>query len=271
MKLWDAKKPGEAKLREAEALLESALSSQNERFQPPSLYNLGHVRFGQGAEELKKGPPAGPTSARGHAAADAADQAIHSADEAMADNDVQKMVASYIQGRGARKELKAAIKAVKRALETHGSALKKWERSSGDFKSTVELKQTDADAKQNADTVDRCIARLVDTLRELEMIANAMGAKQQDLGEKLKQLKGRIPAPDAPPGAAGDDDEEDDKPNGPKEGDKEGPSKQGNEEMALSPEQAGWLLDGFRLDSDRRLPMGMKDTAEPRERNRPTW
>src|SRR2546430_7852029 len=45
----------DGKLREAEAFLETALTSQNERFQPPSLYNLGHVRFGQGVQELKKG------------------------------------------------------------------------------------------------------------------------------------------------------------------------------------------------------------------------
>ncbi len=53
------------KLREAEALLESAVASQNQGLQPPALYNLGLVRFGQGAEELKKGPPAKPTAARG--------------------------------------------------------------------------------------------------------------------------------------------------------------------------------------------------------------
>ena len=49
------------KLREAEASLETALASQNERLQPPALYNLGLVRFEQGVEELKKGPPAKPT------------------------------------------------------------------------------------------------------------------------------------------------------------------------------------------------------------------
>ena len=46
------------KLREAEAFLESSLSSQIARLQPPALYNLGWVRYGQGSEELKKTPPA---------------------------------------------------------------------------------------------------------------------------------------------------------------------------------------------------------------------
>src|SRR5215472_17336497 len=40
----------------AEYCFERALSLQADAFQSPSLYNLGHVRFTQGAEELKKGP-----------------------------------------------------------------------------------------------------------------------------------------------------------------------------------------------------------------------
>ena len=57
---------------------------------------------------------------------------------------------------------------------------------------------------------------------------------------------------------------------GPKPGQKEGPSKDGKEEMPLSREQAGWLLDGFR-PGDRRLPMGPDAKAEPKDPNRPTW
>ena len=64
-----------------------------------------------------------------------------------------------------------------------------------------------------------------------------------------------------PPGAAGEDDEDDeDQPLGPKPGQEEGPAKDGKE-MPLSPEQAGWLLDTYRLDSERRLPMGQGPTA----------
>jgi hypothetical protein len=73
-----------------------------------------------------------------------------------------------------------------------------------------------------------------------------------------------------PPGAPGDDEEDEDMPQGPKEGQKEGPTKEG-EEMALSPEQAAWLLEGFQLDSERRLPMGQKNTGEPKEKKRKPW
>jgi tetratricopeptide (TPR) repeat protein len=259
----------QGKLREAEAFLENAVASQAEALQPPALYNLGHVRFKQGVEELKKGPAAGPSAARGRAAATAADEAIRTANEALASDDLQKMVAAYIRGRGVRKELKAAIKTVKEAMETHGSALSRWQRSSGDFKSTVELNH-DADALQNADAVDRRIAKLIDSIRQLQQAAGAMGQKIPDLGDKLAQLKGKIPAPDMPPGAAGDDEEDEDMPKGPEPGQKENTSREGKE-MDLSPEMAGWLLDSFKLDTERRLPMGGKEPADPKDRTRPTW
>jgi len=99
----------------------------------------------------------------------------------------------------------------------------------------------------------------------------SMGDKNNKLGEKLKQLKGRIPAPDMPPGGAGDDDEDEDQPKGPRPDMKEGPSREGQEMMVLSPEQAAWLLEGFKLDSERRLPMGQQDSAEPKARSGRTW
>jgi len=118
--------------------------------------------------------------------------------------------------------------------------------------------------------VDRSIAKLVDSLQQLQQCAGALGEMKEQLGEKMKQLRGRIPEENMPPGAAGDEEEENDQPNGPKPDQQEGPSTEG-EEMEISPEQAAWLLGGFRLDADRRLPMGQKSTAEPRDRNRPTW
>ncbi len=258
------------KLREAEASLESALASQSQRIQPPALYNLGLVRFGQGVEELKKGPKAQPTTARGQNALQQGDAALHQVEDALAGNDVRRMVAAYIRGRGAYKELKTATQAVRRALKAYGAALTRWERSSGDFKSAVELNKADADARHNAEVLDRCIAKLVDSVREMQQTANGMGDKKQQLGDALKKLRGRIPAPDMPPGAAGDDDEDEDQPFGPKPGQEEGPSKDGKE-MTLSPEQAGWLLDAYRLDGERRLPMGGDTPGQPRDRSVPTW
>jgi len=259
------------KLPEAEASLQTALASQDAQLQPPALYNLGHVRFGLGLDELKKGPALKPLKDRGHAAGHNADEATRDAEAALASDDVQKMVMSYLRGRGARRELKAATEAVRRAMQSHGAALAKWERSSGDFKSALELDPKDSDAQHNADVVDRYIAKLIDSLRELQEMAAAMGSKGDELKEKLKQLKVRIPAPDMPPGASGDEDEDEDMPNGQQQGQKEASTRQHGEEMQLSPEQAGWLLNGFKLDSEHRLPMGQETTVPPKDRSGKTW
>jgi len=258
------------KLREAEASLESALASQDQRLQPPALYNLGLIRFGQGVEQLKKGPQAKPTVARGQAIAKQADAAIAQANDALGGNDVQKMVAAYLRGRGTRKELKAATEAVRRALQVFGVVLARWERSSGDFKSAAELNTADSDARNNSEVLDRLIPKLVDSIREMQQCSNGMCDKSKQLGEAMKKLKGRIPAPDMPPGAAGDDEEDEDQPLGPKPGQEEGPSKDGDE-MPLAPEQAGWLLDAYKLDSERRLPMGQGPAAAPKDRSRRSW
>src|SRR5947208_10512772 len=91
------------KLREAEALLESALSSQNERLQTPALYNLGHVRFSQGVEELKKGPSAASTAARSQLASAEGEAEIQAIDNALASNEVEKLVPPYLHGRVKRR------------------------------------------------------------------------------------------------------------------------------------------------------------------------
>jgi tetratricopeptide (TPR) repeat protein len=258
------------KLREAEAMLQSALSSQIARLQPSALYNLGWVRYGQGAEELKKTPPAGQTAGAARNVAQQADEAIRQADEALKGTDLEQLLAAYVRGRGQRKQLRAATEAVRRALDTHGVALRKWERARGDFESSVELNSADEDAQYNADVMDRSIAKLIDSLHDLQQAAAMLGDKSQQLGEKMKQMKGKIPASQMPPGAAGDDDEDEENPFGPKHGEKEGPSRDG-EEMKLSAEQAGWLLEGFKLDSERRLPMGQGQQGQPRDRSKPTW
>ncbi len=53
-------------------------------------------------------------------------------------------------------------------------------------------------------------------------------------------------------------------------GGQEGPVKEGVE-IRISPEEAGWLLEGFSLDGDRRLPMGQGEQGQPKDRNRKNW
>ena len=56
------------KFADAELMFQSALAAQDERVQSPALYNLGHTRFGEGVEFLKKRPDAQKVSAQGNAA-----------------------------------------------------------------------------------------------------------------------------------------------------------------------------------------------------------
>jgi tetratricopeptide (TPR) repeat protein len=266
----------EGKLREAETFFSDTLSKQDAETRPPALYNLGHVRFGQGTEELKKSPAARPASAGGRAAAQRANRAAGQADEALAGNDAHKLLAAYVRGRGARRDLKAATRAVQRALDLHGAALRKWQRALGDFNGAAELNPANTNAQHNAAIVEQAIARLVDEIRELQQAAAIMAAARQELGDKMEQLKGRIPDPLLPldDGSDGDDGDEEGGPGGPTpellSGHREGPGREGTE-MSLSPDEASWLLDMFSRDGDRRLPMGQDESGQPKDRERRNW
>ena len=261
------------KLSDAETLLESSLTKQDERVQPAALFNLGHVRFAQGNEELKKSPDG--TTKRNRAATEASAGAIQKAADALAGNDVQQMVEVYFAGRGVRKEMRAATAAVLRAMEAHGKTLLKWRQALSDFKSAAELNPADTNAVRNAEFVEQAIARLVDSMREMQRSAASLGGKQSQLNGLLKQLKGRIPAPNAPPGAADEEDDEDKDGEGlPPEalsGLQESTTGGGREmELKISPEEAGQLLNGIQPDG-KLLPMGQGESGKPKDRPRRIW
>jgi tetratricopeptide (TPR) repeat protein len=258
---------------EAEKMFQSALAAQDERVQPPALYNLGHARFAEGVELLKKGPDAQKVAAQGNAALAAGEHALRQGESSLAENNLEKMVATYLEGRGARHQLRDAEKAVAAAMETYGKTLQKWQRAADDFKGAAELNPADTNATHNAKIVERSIAKLVDSLRQMQEMMGAMGKQKQDLGKMLSKLKGQIPAPNAPPGAAGDDDE-DEPPTQPDSlaGQKENAPQPGDQmQMPLSPEQAGEILEGLSLDGTRRLAMSDKEGAPPKDRKGRNW
>ena len=110
------------------------------------------------------------------------------------------MINAYLEGRGARHDLKEAQKAVSAAMESYGKTLDQWLRASDDFKGAAELNPTDTNAAYNAEIVDQGIAKLVDSVRKMQEMMGAMGQKKQDLASLLTKMKGQIPAPNAPPG-----------------------------------------------------------------------
>lgn len=265
---------GAGKFKEAEALLQAALGRQDEAVQSRAIYNLGVVRFEEGREELKKSPESQPTKQRGERAALAADEAIQTAEAALASNDIQKMVAAYMRGRGTRKELKAAYGAVHQALEQYAKTLEKWRRSLGDFHSTTELNPADTNAFHNSEVVERSIAQLVDSVRQTQSLGMKCAGNCSKLGDALSQLKGKIPKDQMPPGAAGDKDEDEEGTPQLEDllGQKEGGPKEGQKmETSLSPEEAASLLDGFKLGGEHRLPMGDKEQAKPLDRKLRDW
>ena len=262
------------KWSDAETLLESSLAKQDERVQPAALFNLGHVRFAQGKEELKKSPDAAATAKRSRAAAEAGAGAIQQAADALAGNEVRQMVEAYFAGRGVRKEMRAATEAVQRAMEAHGKTLLKWRRALSDFQGAAELNPADTNATHNAEVVAQAIAKLVDSLREMQQAAASLGGKQAGLNGLLKQLKGQIPAPNMPPGAPGEDGEEDDGGDRPLpeslSGLEEPDNTGGGMELKISPEKAGELLNGLQPDG-KPLPMGQGDAGNPKDRSKRIW
>ena len=271
------------KLGEAETLLLASVSKQDEPLQPLALYNLGHVRFAQGSEELKKSPAAKGATERSRTASARGAGAIQQAESALAGNDIQSMVDAYVAGRGARKELRAASEAVRRAMAAYGKTLVKWRRALSDFQSAAELQPTDTNASHNAEVVAKEIARLVDSLREMQQQAKPLADASGRLKELLEQLKGKIPAPNMPPGAPGGDDKDDgeDGKDGKKDGEgttvesltgmKEGETDGGKElGRTLSSDEAARLLDGLQPDG-KLLPMGQGEQGKPRDRKGKTW
>lgn len=262
------------KLVEAEAMFQGALMRQDDALQARALYNLGHVRFELGREELKKAPPSQPAKDRSERAADRTQAAIQTAEAALEGNNVQQMVTAYMNGRGAKKEIRGAYDAVYKALEVHKKTLEKWHRSLGDFRGTAELNTADTNAVYNAELVEKAIAKLVDSLRQEQMLAMKCSGAGAKLDGLMKQLKGKIPKEQMPPGAEGEGEEED--LGEPKleelAGMKEKGSKDGEKmETSLSPEEANNILDGFKLGGNRRLPIGKDGEAAPRDRKLRDW
>ncbi|MBI3878798.1 MAG: hypothetical protein HY301_01880 [Verrucomicrobia bacterium] len=261
----------DGKLREAEGALQAAVNSQREELQPPALYNLGHVRFQQGAAVLKESASPGATRARGEGATAIGDGALRAADAALAGNEFEAILSAYLQGRGARRELKGATEAVKKAMDAYGAVLNRWRRASGDFKSAEELQPKNADAKFNANVVDQNIAQLVDQVNQMQQQQQQMGGQRDELKKKMQELKGKMPGQQQPPGMGDDeDDDEDDGKKQPQQGDKEGPNRDGKEQQ-ISPEDAMRLLETMRLDGNRKLPLTEGKAGDPKSKTGKTW
>jgi exonuclease VII small subunit len=220
---------------------------------------------------LKKADDGANAATRGKRASETGDQAIQAADAALAGYDLDAIIEAYMNGRGARKQLKQVSEAVNKALESHGTVLARWQRSSGDFKSAHELNPRDAEAQFNAELVDKHIAELVDRLNALKLAMQCMGKCRTDLKQRMDQMKKLLPEEVRKQCENGDeDDEEEGTPKEPKEGMQEAKPKDGRERY-MSPEEAARLLEAFKLDANRKLPMGTEQSGMPKNRQGREW
>jgi len=206
----------EGKLREAESSLQVAVASQNEKVQIPALYNLGHVRFREGIEDLKGGPNAKASEAAANRANADAEAAIHAADLALAGWDVNAIASAYMQA-GCAKGIKGRHRSGEKISRILRRRPRQMQRSSGDFKSAHELNVSDQDAQANAEVVDRSIARLVDS-QKLVMECNQCTKKNgESLKQKMGELKQRLPKELKKQCENGEEDDEEDSDKPPKE------------------------------------------------------
>jgi tetratricopeptide (TPR) repeat protein len=272
------------KYADAERMFQSSLAEQDEHIQPVALYNLGYARFADGLELLKKGPDAQKLSPRGNVALATGDQVLHAGESALAENNLEKMISAYIDGKRMRHELRNTEKIVQAAIDAYGKVLAEWQRAADDFSSAKELNSgnpttdpviADEKASLSKRFVEQEIAKLIDQLRRMQEMLGAMGKQRQDLGKMLSKLKGQIPAPDAPPGGQGDDDDEDDgsgmQPDSLR-GKEENAGRDGQQmQIPLSPDQASQILNGIPLDGSRRLPMTDQQGAKSKDKNGRNW
>ncbi|HEX3625833.1 MAG TPA: hypothetical protein VH280_10455 [Verrucomicrobiae bacterium] len=260
------------KFAEAEQMFLSSLAAQEGGVQPQALYNLGQARFDDGLAVLKKGPSAQTLDAQGGGANLEAGSAIQQGEAALAGNDLAKLISAYIDGHGARRDLRSVEEAVRQAIQTYGDSLRKWQQADDDFKSAAELNPSDTDAARNSQIVEQYIAKLVDSLRQMQQMAARLGAQHKKLNEVLKSIGGRIPKPNLPPGAPGDKDDDDGLQPESLRGMEEGPTKTGKPiEERLSRDQAAQILNGVSIDAAQRLLMNEPKTGQNVQNSGRTW
>jgi hypothetical protein len=264
---------GKGYLREAESWFLRSLSEQRSSLQPPALYNLGHTRFGQGKELLKGESPRQPLLDHAETTGEDGADALAKANGALNSDNIDTILEAYMNGRATRKQLRLANEDVQRALDLYGSVLIRWRRSVGDFRSSDEMRRSD-DASFNAKVVERHIEELLKHVKQLEEQKQMLGQMRGDLKQKLKELRGKIPADMIQPDQ-GDPDEEDDEEEGkdqpkPESGFQDRQRPEG-EQRGITPEIAQQILEALGLKGDKKLPLGGDEQEPPRNRKGKDW
>ncbi len=237
-------------LRAAESAFRAAAQSNQDAIQPAAAYNLGHVRFAQGKETLKGEGNRAQLLDSSQAAEIVAEEAIKRAQGVVESEELNAIIGAYMQGRAAKKQLRASRDESTRELDIIGSALERWRRSKSDFLSAAELDVTNTDATTNADIVEKHIAKLLDFQKKLKQQTEEAGQAREKLKELMKQLRGKIPKDLQ---RESDDEEDDDEDEEKKEDGKKDEPKPGEKQQQriggdrqVSPEMARWLKETMK-------------------------
>ena len=266
----------EKKYADAEKWFKEVLLAQNEKVRPAALFNLGHVRFEDGKETLKK-EQAGAAAAmeRSKVISDVTDKVLQEGNEALAGNNIRRMVNAYKAGNGVLKELRQAHEAVHKAVEVFGGTLLKWQRSADDFRGSGELYSIDTRAMKNAAIVEQHIAKLVDSLREKQEMDKKMVVQRKKMQEMMEKLKQKIPKKDRPPSECETEKECEGNCQGKsmKESKEPKDGKDGKENKTekMSAETAKQLLNSMVPSNTGRLAMTDKKTNQPKDKKGKTW
>ena len=259
---------GKGYLRESESWLLRAVASQKDAFQPPALYNLGHVRFQQGQELLKGESPRESVVERSVMAGEDGADSIARANGALKSENLSAIIDAYLTGRATRKEMRLANEDVQRALDLYGSVLFRWRRSVGDFRSSDEMRASE-DAQFNAKVVARHIEELLKQAKKLEQEKQELASLRAELKKKMAELRKKIPNGMVQPGQGEPDEEDEDEPQQqpkPDSGFQDLAGKEGDQ-RGITPEIAQQILEALGLNGDRKLPLG-GDEQQPPPRNK---
>ena len=244
-------------LRDAEMVLRKAAGADAEIVQPLALYNLGHVRFRQGEETMKGEGNRQQLIDSSAAAVNVAEEAIRSGARALEGDALQEIISAYMNARSAQKELRFSRDETSRTLGLIGSALERWRRSVGDFHSALELDAANADAKANAEFVERKIEELLKFKKQVEQQSEQVGEEREKVKDIKKKLRGKIPKEMQRESDDEENDEDEEENKDPQIGQKQ--QQRIGSDREVSPDMARWLKETMKR---RTMSLGTNQDGE---------
>jgi len=260
----------EGDLAGAEEALRAALGRDVDAHRPPSLHNLGHVRFGKGKAALG-GKTAGDVTelsiARSYLEAADADisdmkDQIELLDRAKAEGrepDYVPATSALGGGMDTFRTIKKLIPKEEAMVTKRAGVLATWTRAVGDFRGAHELDAADAQARANAEAVEELLRALRRETNALEEAIEAQRKKLEELREVIKELIKRIPDDQLPPQTEGDEEDENFLPperQKPRPAGREPKKGEEGQEQKLTEQEARGSLEGLRNEFGRKMPAG---------------